>query len=88
MQPSYVKDTFDFIDKIKQVTNLPEDALLVTCDVESMYTNINNDDGLAAVQFFFNKYPSPDRPDIPLCNILKLYLAAMISFFGEIFGYR
>ena len=76
LQPSYVKDTFDFIHKIKQVTNLPQNTLLVTCDVESMYTNINNEDGLAAVQFFFNKYPRPDRPSDLLLNILKVCLAS------------
>ena len=76
LQPSYVKDTFDFVNKIKQVTDLPEDTLLVTCDVESMYTNINNDDGIAAVQFFFNKYPNPDRPSDLLLKILKLCLAS------------
>jgi len=75
IQPSYIKDTFDFIAKIKLVNNLPSNTLLVTCDVESMYTNIDNEDGLAAVNYFFNKYPRPDRPSGLLLHILKLCLA-------------
>ncbi len=47
--PSYVKDTTDFINKIEQVDHLPQDTILVTFDVKSLYTNIPNDEGIQAV---------------------------------------
>ena len=30
---SYIKDSGDFIEKIKRITNIPGDAILVTADV-------------------------------------------------------
>lgn len=38
--PSYVKDSIDFINKISPITGLKEDCILVTLDVESLYTSI------------------------------------------------
>ena len=38
--PSYIKDTSDFVLKVKSLTNLPSKILLVTPDVSSLYTNI------------------------------------------------
>lgn len=47
--PSYVKDTPDFIDKITALP-VPHQALLVTMDVSSLYTNIDPAMGLPAVR--------------------------------------
>ena len=44
--PSYVKDTTDFINKVKDIGPLPENSYLVTMDVSSLYTNIPHDEGL------------------------------------------
>ena len=38
--PSYIKDTTDFLYKIQSLGQLPDDTLLVTLDVSSLYTNI------------------------------------------------
>ena len=45
---SYIKDTTDFILKLKELPELPKDSLLVTLDVTSLYTNIPNEEGLRA----------------------------------------
>ena len=47
--PSYIKNTYDFVDKIKNLT-LPKEYILITLDVESMYTNIDHAKGLQAVR--------------------------------------
>ena len=47
--PSYIKDTTDFIRKIESLPKLPENTLLVTLDVTSLYTNIPNTEGISAV---------------------------------------
>ena len=49
---SYIKNTQDFVDKIRNI-KIPENALLVTLDVDSMYTNINNIDGINAFKETF-----------------------------------
>ena len=47
---SYIKDTNDFLKKLKNIKNLPNDYLLCTVDVVGLYPNIPHDDGLAAVK--------------------------------------
>ena len=44
---SYVKDTTDFLHKIKDaLKNLPVNSILVTMDVKYLYTNIPNQEGI------------------------------------------
>jgi len=52
--PSYIRDTTDFLNCIKDITNLPPTTLLVTMDVSSLYTNIPHKDGIEAVEHMLN----------------------------------
>ena len=52
--PSYLKDTDDFLDKMRTVT-ISDDAILVTCDVTSLYTNIDPVQGLRAFDIISKK---------------------------------
>lgn len=45
-----LKDTTDFLCKLKEITDLPDDTILATMDVASLYTNIPHDDGLRAIR--------------------------------------
>ena len=70
--PSYIKDT----PKIEQ-TKIP---FFVTLNVDSLYTNINNKEGLAAVAEAFAKTNHKDlnnslRPDKEIMDLLKFSLA-------------
>ena len=40
---SYIKDTGDFLKKIKRLGKMPEGAILVTADVGGLYPNIPRD---------------------------------------------
>jgi len=71
--PSYIKDTPDFLDKISKL-KIPKDALLVTIDIDTLYTNINNKDGMEAVKKAFENNPSPERPDQEILELLKICL--------------
>lgn len=71
--PSYIKDTYDFISKITQL-RLPQDCLLFTIDIDSLYTNIETKAGLAAVQEFFSKYPDKHRPEKEILQLLEINL--------------
>ena len=72
---SYIKDTADFLDKIREL-EIPQNALLITMDIESLYTNIQTKDGIASVKKMFNKYPKHEliRPDEHLIRLLELSL--------------
>ena len=57
--PSFIEDTTDVLNKISVLTNL-QNHFLVTMDVESLYTNIDHNDGLEAMRFFL-----ADRDALP-----------------------
>ncbi|XP_077137802.1 uncharacterized protein LOC143803929 [Ranitomeya variabilis] len=49
--PSYLKDTNDVLRKMDGI-QLEDNMVLVTCDIESLYTSIKHEDGLMAVEQF------------------------------------
>ena len=72
--PSYVRDTQDFINKIKAVGSLPEDTLLVTMDVTSLYTSIPNQLGIQAVLDQIQNDPSAPIPSRHMEKLMNLIL--------------
>ncbi|CAJ0929938.1 unnamed protein product [Ranitomeya imitator] len=58
--PSFVRDSSHFIDICSQII-LPTDFLLVNCDVESLYSNIDHKDGIEVIAYFLDKKTSMDR---------------------------
>ena len=70
---SYLKDTFDFLEKIGQQTFF-NPCFLFTMDVEGLYTNIDTQLGLAAVRRAFERHPDPNRPDEELLELLRISL--------------
>lgn len=73
--PSFVQDSQDMI-KILQSVSLPQiPTLLVTLDVESLYTNIPHDGGIQAIDFFLREFLSDKKPTIEcLKELTKLVL--------------
>lgn len=69
LHPSYIKDTSDFLQKLSQ-TKVKPDSFLITLDVDSLYTNINNQAGLRATQDSFTMNPDDRRPDEELMKLL------------------
>jgi hypothetical protein len=65
--PAYVKDSFHFKHLIDDL-HCPPHAYLISMDIKSMYTNIDNDLGLQAVQHMLAQSPQ----HIPTHHILSL----------------
>ena len=84
---SYVQDTTDFIKKIMGTDILPQDCLLVTLDVTSLYTNIPNNLGIeAAAELLLKHRPQPyvKPSNANLIHLLKLVLTKNnFQFNGE-----
>ena len=86
-QPSYLKDDNDFlrkIDNLNKTQTIPPNAILVTWDVKSLYTNIPHKEGLDALQ----KTPEYENvPEIKIDTILdfsKLVLTCNhFKFLGQ-----
>lgn len=70
---SYVKDTYHFIDLIKQI-KLPQTFFFFTMDIDNLYTNIDTTAGLLAIKNIFIKYPDLKRPDEELLKLLEINL--------------
>jgi hypothetical protein len=52
LNKSFVKDTTHFLEIIQEVGPLPDNAILFTFDVTSLYTNIPNKEGIEAANEF------------------------------------
>ena len=74
---SFVKDTSHFIVLLSDVGEVPDNTILVTMDVSSLYTNIPNDEGLrAAMETLSTHRPDPNiKPkNITLVKLLEMVL--------------
>ena len=73
-QDSYLKDKTDFINFIEQ-TKLPQNVILASMDVTSLYTNIPQEEGITSVcqacEAFYIE-PSPPPPSIPTRNLREM----------------
>ena len=47
---SYIKDSGDFLEKIKRISNIPDDGILVTADFVGLYLSIPHELGLKALE--------------------------------------
>lgn len=72
IHPSYIKNTYDFLDKVLG-KDLHENSLLITLDIESMYTNINHDEGIQAIKNAFSEVQNDDK-FIAIMKLLEISL--------------
>lgn len=70
---AYLKDTYDFIGKVKNKT-INQNCLLVTGDVTSLYTNMNLDRILQVVEQAFRDNPDDSRPSKEILQLLDITL--------------
>ena len=71
--PSHIRDTKYFLNLIEQLPPLPPNALLVTADVTSLYTNITHEEDTEAALHFMEK----NKHILPL-NCLPPYIVHII----------
>lgn len=82
IHPSYIKDTYHFIDIIKQL-KIPNNSWFFSMDVDSLYTNIDIKSGLEVIKKTFEKHPNPERPDTELLQLLEINLTKNDFVFNE-----
>ena len=66
---SYIRDSGDFIDKIKRIKNISKDTILVTADVVGLYPCFSHVAGLKALK---NALDARENKSIPTENLLKM----------------
>lgn len=82
--PSYVKDTYNFIDIVKNI-KISSDFFFFSMDVEALYTNIPIKAGIDCVKQIFTEYPDPKRPDEELLKLLEINLTRNDFMFNDKF---
>ena len=66
---SYIKESGDFINKLKSLLNIPEGVILVTADVVGLYPSIPHQAGLKALR---EALDNRENKQIPTENLLKM----------------
>ena len=80
---SYIRDTVDFLNNLP--TKVEKNTDLVTFDITSMYTNINNDLGIEAISHWLEEDPNAIPRRIPkefILEGLKLVLESNTFFYN------
>ena len=89
--PSYIKDTSDFVQKIKTdvapfVTH--SKTFLVTMDVSSLYPNIDHQEGIDACENALNTRTSQSVSVSVSCDLIMTILKCNTLKFGERFFHQ
>ncbi len=71
---SYIRDTTDFLSKIRDTPALSEGGLVATLDVTALYTNIPNQQGIVACHRKLEEAPSTAIPPQYISRMLDLVL--------------
>ncbi|XP_033095473.1 uncharacterized protein LOC117100033 [Anneissia japonica] len=71
--PSYTQDSTHFLRKINELKELKTDAMLVTLDVSSLYTNIPHNEGIVACRNFLTRHNTGHNID-NICTIINYIL--------------
>ena len=66
---SYIRDSGNFIDKMKRIGKVPEGSFLVTVDVVGLYPSIPRKDGILALK---SKLEEQTSSKIPTNDLVKL----------------
>ena len=83
--PSYVQDTTDFLKKLDNLPEeLPENAILVTMDVRSLYTNVPNQEGIEAVKSYLRARARPS--DRFLSQVISTFLSLILTLNNFVFN--
>jgi len=74
---TYIRDTKHFLSKILSLPRIPEEAILVTANVSSLYTNIPHKDGkkatdgIEATLHYIEKYKDDLPSFVPNTQVIK-----------------
>ena len=72
--PSYIKDTTDFLLKLRSIGKIPLGGLLLTLDVCSLYTNIPHEEGIEACRKLLDTRDVQEPPTDDIIKLITLIL--------------
>ena len=72
--PHILEDTCDFLTRITEIKDLPEDALLVSFDVVRLYLYIPHEEDIEIMEEFLNQSEVKDISTKSLCDLAAIIL--------------
>lgn len=79
--PSYIRDSMDLLHTIE----IPDECLLVTMDIESLYTNVPFEGGLRATEFFLDQHTNNTPSTTCIIELTDLVLTSFFFLFQSDF---
>ena len=79
----YIKDTNDFLKKLRSLPNLPDDIILYTVDVVGLYPNIPHEQALSALRKRLDLRQEKDVTTSTLVELAEVVLRNNIFTFKE-----
>ena len=80
---SYIRDSGDFIDKMKRIGKIPEGSFLVTADVVGLYPSIPHNEGILALKQKLEEQPSTKIPTNDLVKLAEFVLKNYLFEFND-----
>ena len=80
---SYLRDTKDFLQKVRSLDPLPPGACLVTLDVTNLYPSIPHEDGLEALAAFLAEQQVPPTQCRDICELAQFVLTKNVFVFDS-----
>ena len=80
---SYTKDTNDFLEKLRSLTDLPSDITLCSVDVAGLYRNIPHDEGLSALEKRLELKTEKKVTTSTLAELAEVVLKNNVFTFGK-----
>ena len=85
---SYIKDTNDFLFKLKNLEKIPENAFLVTADVAGLYPSIPHDEGLEVLRKQLNALNNKSISTEDLVKMAEFVLKSNYFEFNSSFKHQ
>ena len=80
---SYIKDTNDFLKKLRILPDLPQDSIICTIDVVGLYHNIPNEEGLRFLRNVLEKRSNKNVSTDTFIELAELVLQNNYFEFNE-----
>ena len=77
--PSYIRDSKHFLQLLESLSPLPENTILVTADVTSLYTNIPLEEDLESVLHYMKLHSNALPPDAPSPHTIGILFQTILK---------
>ena len=77
---SYIWDSKHFLQLLESLPPLPENAILVTADVTSLYTNVTHEEGIYSVLHYMRLHADALPPGAPSPHTIGILLETILKY--------